>query len=502
MAIRLAGKLHGFVLVAGLRCLAAAALLAAFLLAPSPAPAQTTLPAEQNAPSLPIYPPSTADFDQMRQTRLIRILVPYSKTIYFLDKGAERGTAAELGRELENWLNKKYKTKSRRINVAFVPTARDQLLTALNDGRGDIVAANLTITPERAELVAFSSPLATSINEVLVTGPAAPPLKSLDDLAGRQIYVRRSSSYYTHLLALNADFTRRNLPEMVLIAADENLEDEDLLEMVNAGLLHYAVVDDLKAKIWARIFDKLVVRGDLAVNTGGEIAWAIRKNNPLLLAEVNDFIKAYDPKKSSFAAEVKRKYYGSTKIIKNAFSAQDRADYDRLIEFFKKYADQYSFDYLMIAAQGFQESRLKQSARSHMGAVGVMQMLPSTAADPTIGILGIETSAEKNIQAGMKYLRFLVETYLDDPAIDDANRTLMAFAAYNAGPGNLARFRKWAAKSGLNPNVWFFNVEEGAARIVGQETVTYVANIYKYYIAYLLLTERQMAAANAADSGP
>src|SRR5262249_15218102 len=167
----------------------------------------------------------------------------------------------------------------------------------------------------------------------------------------------------------------------------------------------------------------------------------------------------------------------------------------------KTYADQYDFDYLMLAAQGFQESRLKQSTKSHMGAVGVMQMLPSTAADPKIAVSGIESSAEKNIQAGTKYLRFLVDTYLNDPAIDQTNRTLMAFAAYNAGPGNLARFRKWAAKSGLNPNIWFFNVEEGAARIVGQETVTYVSNIYKYYIAYHLLTERE-AASKVADDGP
>ena len=168
-----------------------------------------------------------------------------------------------------------------------------------------------------------------------------------------------------------------------------------------------------------------------------------------------------------------------------------------LIEYFKKYAGQYSFDYLMIAAQGYQESQLKQATRSHMGAVGVMQMLPSTAADPKIGITGVDKSAQRNIEAGVKYLRLLVDTYLDDPAIDQTNKTLMAFAAYNAGPGNLARFRKWAAKSGLDPNVWFFNVEEGAARIVGQETVTYVGNIYKYYIAYRLLSEQRAAAANA-----
>ena len=156
---------------------------------------------------------------------------------------------------------------------------------------------------------------------------------------------------------------------------------------------------------------------------------------------------------------------------------------------FKKYGQQYDFDWLMIAAQGYQESQLDQSARSPRGAIGVMQLMPKTAADPTVGIPDIE-SVDNNIHAGVKYLRTLVDKYLDDPALDRKNRTLMAFAAYNAGPGNLRKFRKLAAESGLDPNVWFHNVEHAAAEIVGRETVQYVANIYKYYVAYRLATER------------
>jgi membrane-bound lytic murein transglycosylase MltF len=464
-------------------------LALALLVAPSPARAQSTLPADPTAMALPIYPPFTGDFDEMKKTRLVRILVPYSKTIYFIDKGAERGIAAEAGREFEAWLNKKYKTKSLKIRIAFVPVSRDRLLPALVEGRGDIVAASLTITPERLQTVDFADPWAKNVKEVVVTGPAAPSLASLDDLAGQQIMVRKSSSYYTHLLALNETLKAKGLAEVKLVPAEETLEDEDLLEMVNAGLLPMAVVDDYKAQIWAKILDKLKVRSDLAVNEGGQIAWAIRKNSPLLLAEVDEFVASHGLTSSSFGAEVKRKYYGSTKILKNSYAAQDRAEFRKLSEYFKKYASQYSFDYLMIAAQGYQESQLKQTTRSHMGAVGVMQMLPSTAADPKIGITGVDKSAQKNIEAGVKYLRLLVDTYLNDPAIDQTNKTLMAFAAYNAGPGNLARFRKWAKQSGLDPNVWFFNVEEGAARIVGQETVSYVGNIYKYYIAYRLAVE-------------
>jgi len=269
--------------------------------------------------------------------------------------------------------------------------------------------------------------------------------------------------------------------------------------MVNAGLLPFIVVDNHKAEFWAQIFSNLKVREDLAVNEGGEIAWAVRKNSPLLLKEINEFV-ARKNANLSFFNEVMRKYYTSTRILKNAYSPDSQAEYQRLIAFSKTYAGKYDFDYLMIAAQGFQESRLNQRARSQRGAVGIMQLLPSTAADPNIAIYGIDKDEERNIEAGIKYLCHLVDTYLDDPKLDQKNKTLMAFAAYNAGPGNLLRFRKWAASSGLDPDVWFFNVEEGAARIVGQETVQYVSNIYKYYVAYKLLTDHAAETQKAKEA--
>lgn len=476
---------------AGLCFLLLAVLLA--ILPASPAAAQTELPAlsEAEAPPLPVPDHWKGDFDGMKERRMVRILVPFSKTIYFLDKGAERGTAAETGRQFESCINTKYKTtRAKKIHVAFVPVGRDQLFKDLNEGLGDIIAASLTITAERRQIVDFGNPGLTNISQLIVTGPSAPVLTRLEDLAGQEIEVRKTSSYWTHLQALSDRFKAEGLKEITLVPADENLEDEDLLEMVNAELLPFTVVDSYKARLWVKIFPNLKLRTDLAINTGGEIAWAVRKNSPLLLAEINACQKKFGPN-SPFFGEVMRKYYGNSTIVKNAYSKENQTEFLRVIDIFKKYAGKYRFDYLMVAAQGFQESRLKQSARSPRGAVGVMQLLPSTAADPKIAITGIDQSADRNIEAGVKYLRHLVDVYLNDPALDEKNRTLMAFAAYNAGPGNLMRFRKWAAKSGLDPNIWFFNVEEGAARIVGPETDHYVSNIYKYYIAYRLLTERE-----------
>jgi membrane-bound lytic murein transglycosylase MltF len=430
------------------------------------------------------------DFDGMRERRRIRMLVPFSKTFFFVDRGGQHfGMTYEIGKAFEDWLNKKYKTKALRIDVVFLPVARDRLLGGLVDGTGDIAAGNLTITPEREKLVEFGNPFAADVAEVIVTGPQAPPLAALEDLAGQELFVRLSSSYFEHLKALNASFQSAGRPAIELSPLDEDLEDEDILEMVNAGLLPWAVIDEHKAKLWAEIFTDITVRSDLVVNTGGQIAWAMRKDSPLLRQEIDAFT-AEHKLGTAFGNTLKKKYFGSTKYVKRAITDEEMKKFEELAEIFRRYGDRYEFDYLMIAAQGYQESRLDQTARSPRGAVGIMQLLPSTAADPSVGIAQIGESAENNVHAGVKYLRLLVDKYLDDPALDDKNRTLMAFAAYNAGPGNLRKFRRLAEKSGLDPNVWFGNVEHAAAKIVGRETVQYVSNIYKYYIAYRLVSER------------
>jgi len=461
----------------------------------SPAPSDSLIP--ENATWF-------GDFDGMREQRQIRMLVPFSKTFYFIDRGGEQfGMTYEIGRTFEDWINKKYKTKSLRINVVFIPVSRDRLLTGLVDGLGDIAAGNLTITPERETLVEFANPFATGVKEVVVTGPEAPALTTVDDLAGQEVFVRPSSSYFEHLQAMSAGFEASGRAALVLSPLDEDLEDEDILEMVNAGLLPWAVVDEHKAVLWAEVFTDLAVRSDLAVNEGGQIAWAIRKNSPLLRQEIDEFTAKHKIG-TTFGNTLKKKYFGSTKYAKRATAQAEIEKFDHLVELFRTYGQRYGFDYLMLAAQGYQESRLDQSARSPRGAIGIMQLLPSTAADPSVAIAGIDESAENNVHAGVKYMRLLVDKYLDDPALDDKNRTLMAFAAYNAGPGNLRKFRRLAEKSGLDPNVWFHNVEHAAAKVVGRETVQYVSNIYKYYIAYNLalkrVAERSVAKEAVGDS--
>ena len=438
------------------------------------------------------------DFPDMLKRRTLRILVPYSKTLFFVDRGRQMGVSAEFGRALQDWLNARYKSQKLRIRVTFLPTARDRLLDALNEGKGDAVAANLTITGNRRDSIDFVDPWLKHVREIIVAGPAAPKLVSIEDLAGREIHVRRSSSYADHLARLSDTFVARGLKSIVVLPIDENLEDEDLIEMVNAGLLPYIVVDDTKATIWTRVFPNAIPRPDLVVSLGGEVAWAIRKNSPELKAELNAFFSTHLAG-SSFGATILKRYFTDKRVVKNALAETEAKKFVAVMDLFRRYGAQYNLDYLMIAAQGYQESQLEQSRRSASGAVGLMQIKPSTAAGKPIGILGVAKDPDRNVHAGCAYLRHLADTYLSDPAIDPVNRTLMSFAAYNAGPRNLAKFRAYARRAGFDPNVWFNNVELGAAKIAGQETVQYVDHIYMYYIAYQLAITRLEADRKAHD---
>ena len=451
----------------------------------APAAAETDSAPER---SLLEIKPWVGDFDGMAKRRIIRALVVYSKTFYFLDKGRQRGATYELLKQFEKLVNQKLKTKTLKLRVLFIPVRRDQLIPWLVDGRGDIAAANLTITPQRQNQVDFSDPLISGVRELLVSGPAAAPVKNLEDLAGKEIHVRPSSSYYESLTQLNESFRQTGKPKINLIAADETFEDEDLLEMVNAGLIPMIVMDSHKAHFWEQIFDNIKVHPTIAVRNGGEIAWCFRKDSPKLKAVVNEFVKGH--KKGTLLGNIiLKRYLRDTKYVQNSLSQKELDKFEAMLALFEKYAGQYNFDYLMVSAQAYQESGLDQKKRSPAGAVGVMQLLPTTAADPNVGIPDIE-KLEKNIHAGTKYLRFIVDRYYKDEPMDDVNRMLFAFASYNAGPARVSDLRKKTAEMGLNPNVWFHNVEVAAAKNIGRETVQYVSNIYKYYIAYRMIIDQ------------
>jgi len=430
--------------------------------------------------------PFTGDFDELVKKRAIRAGVTFTRTHYFVDQGQERGLAFESLKAFENDLNTDLKTGNLKINVVMIPMSREQLYPALVSGKIDLVAAMVTVTPEREKLVAFSTPTRTDVSEVVVTGPGAPPIATLDDLSGKEVFVRKGSIYDESLASLNARLKASGKPPVVIDVAPDVLEDEDVLEMVNAGLAPITVVDDYMAEFWGKVLPQITVRKDLAVRTGGNLAVAFRKENPKLRATVDAWIAKHG-KGDGFRNTVERRYLQNVKYAKNAAAESERKKLAAVIELFKKYGAEYKLDYLLMAAQGYQESTLDHSVRSPVGAIGVMQVMPPTGKELKVGDI---TELEPNVHAGVKYMRFMMDQYFANEPMDDLNKALMTFASYNAGPGRVRQLRRETEKRGLNPNVWFGNVERVASERIGRETVTYVSNIFKYYVAYRLLTEQ------------
>ena len=431
----------------------------------------------------------TDDLPGIKKRKVIRALVTYSLTDFFFTKnGTPKGLQVDLLNEYEKLLNKGIKRETDRVKVHYIPTSFDRLIPDLLDGKGDIAAALLTVTPERKDKISFITTQQQKVQELLVTHKSIDDIQTLEDLSGREVYVLKGSSYAEHLRGLNQQLRKQKLQPIKIIEADSHLLSEDILELVNSGVVKITVVDDYKARVWAKVLPGIRVLDGLAIKQGTSVGWAIRQDNPKLKQSFDTFVKKV--KKGTLLGNMLfNRYYKKTKWIRNPNAESERKKLLTLIELFKKYGGRYDFDYLAIAAQGYQESRLDQSKRSHRGAVGIMQLLPSTAADKKVNIPDIEKE-ENNIHAGMKYMAFLRDRYFSDPQLSREDRMAFTWAAYNAGPAKVSKMRSLAKEMGLDPNVWHANVELAAGKVVGRETIKYVSNIFKYYIAYSLLRDQ------------
>ncbi len=424
----------------------------------------------------------TEDLDALLKRKYVRVLTTYNRTNFFLDHGKLRGFEYALLRQYQKALNKGVTRRELQIVFEFIPVARDRLIPDLVDGSGDIAAAGLTVTPERLKLVDFTQPYLTGIDEVLVTHKAAVPIQDVTALSGNSVFVRRSSSYYESLLDLNRQLVAQGLPPVKIVPADENLETEDILELVNSGAIARTVCDSHIAAAWADVLTDIRVIGHVTFRKGGDIAWAVRKTSPALKTSLDRFAKTHR-KGTRLGNIFFKRYYQNTTWIKNPLAGGAGKKFAAYAPLFKKYASRYGFDWRLIGAMAFQESGFDHSKVSPQGAVGLMQVRPATAADPKVGIPDI-SSVENNIQAAVKYLKFLKDQYFDDAAIRPRDQVRFSLAAYNAGPVRMHRARKKAERMHLNPNRWFRNVEMAMLKIVGQETVRYVSNINKYYVIY------------------
>ena len=424
----------------------------------------------------------TGDLPGMIERRYIRILTTVNQTNFFLDGVKPHGFEYSLLREYEKTLNKGNSRRKLRITFEFIPVPRDRLLENLVAGYGDIAAAGLTVTPLRNKKVDFTEPYLTNISELLVTHKDVEPVLDRNDMSGREVFIRKSSSYYESLTALNNLFEMKGKIPVKIIEADENLETEDILEMVNSGAVKMTICDSHIAEVWSKVLPDIKVYENIVFRRGGNIAWAIRKGSPVLKENINQFMGKH--KIGTLMGNIFfERYYKEMKWIKNPLRGKYAEKIKEYRPIFEKYAYEYNFDWRLILSMAFQESRLNHNKKSTRGAVGIMQIRPSTARDPKIGIKDI-TDLESNIHAAVKYLAFIRERYFSDESIRPRDRVRFALAAYNAGPAKINRARRISKNMNLNPDQWFRNVELAVLRTVGQETVKYVSNINKYYVIY------------------
>jgi len=431
--------------------------------------------------------PWTGDLPEMAQRRVVRLLTVHEPMFFGFDGHRQVGIVAEAAADLEKFLNQRLDRQHLRVVVIVQPVTRDLLIPFLEQGRGDVAAAGLTITPERLARVDFSRPVASGVSEIVVTGPGtevAVP-ERLEELGALELHVRPSSSYWESLQALDSELRRQGRPPLNLVPVDEVIDAEDLLEQVNAGNSPATVVDAYQAEFWAKIFPDLVLHPELAVRTGGEIGWAVRKNSPVLRQAINDFTR--QRRQGTLTGNILlRRYAEDTTRVQRVRRAEHSQTLIRLRKSFQAHAATYDLDWVLLAAQAFQESRLGADTENNHGAVGIMQIKPASAAEA--GVQDVTTD-DGNIEGGAAYLRLLIDRYFDDPGLDPTIRQLFAVAGYNAGPARIRDLRRRTAAAGLDPDRWFDNVEVLVAREVGRETVRYVSNIMKYYVTFTLMLE-------------
>mgnify|MGYP006281442029 CR=1 FL=1 len=466
---------------------------------PPAAPAPAAAPPAIGDPELEAF---TGDLDAIRERGVLRALVTPSRTDFFVADGEIRGIQAELLRRFATGLAEAG-GPGPRLRLKYVPVPFEELVPALEAGRGDIAAAFLTPTTERLERIVVATDFRRSASEILVTHAAAPVPASLDDLAGRTIVVLAGSSYHEHLLGLSERLVARGLDAIDVQTADGRLYTEDILELVNAGAVAMTVADDYKAALWARVLPDLRLHEGLAITEDNPLGWGLRRDASGLRSAVADF--AREVRQGSLVGNVLfTRYFERETFVGNPLAPADRDRLEELLPLFRRYGERYGIDPLALAAQAYRESRFDHGARSDAGAVGIMQLLPSTARDPNVGIEDIG-GLEANIHAGARYLAFLRDRYFSDPALDPWDRRAFAWAAYNAGPRAIARARAGAERSGLDRDVWFGETELAVGRTIGREPVRYVADIEKYYLAYRLARREEAARearVRASGAGP
>ncbi|MCB5358830.1 transporter substrate-binding domain-containing protein [Vibrio lentus] len=425
------------------------------------------------------------DFDVLQKKGVVRVLVSGDVGFYHIENGKPKGILAEQ----IHYFQRTLKVRDPLLRVQVIPVERSELLSALNQGRGDIAVANLTVTKEREQLVDFSIPIRSDIDELLVTNHSTPLITDITQLQGKEVWLKQNSSYISSVHTVNKQLEQNGMVPIYIHLLNNNIQDLELLDLIKRGKITATIVDSHKLELWGNLEQDIRIHRDLAFRHNADIAWAIRKNNPQLKAQIDQYLQ--DSKQGTLLGNViDNRYLESISWMNRASNALQNEEREKLEELFVAYGEKYEINWLILLAMAFQESGLDNTKISHRGAVGIMQVMPKTARDWYVDIDDVY-DLESNIHAGSKYLRFIYDRYFDLPELSDIDKIHFSLAAYNAGPAKIRRMRVLAAKQGFDPNKWFNHVEIIARKNISQEPVKYVANINRYFTIYQRLDEFQ-----------
>lgn len=421
------------------------------------------------------------DLPEMVKNKKIRVLTTYTFSNYFVYQGKAFGYEHSLMEEYKKFLNKG-KRRVDHVDFYYFPLPYDLLVSAMNNGYGDIVAANLSIIPERSLEVDFTDPYQWNIKEVLVTHTSIDGIQKIEDLSGRKVHVREDSSYHYSLNRLNEQLKEKKLDPVKIMTLPGLINTGEIIELLSSNVIDITVADSHLASIGEELLPDVKIHDRIVFNDNVRFGWMVRKNNPELKASLNQFIKTI--KKGTLLGNIYfKRYFKENPWAREALKREDLGKFSKYAPLFKKYGEMYGIDWMLVEAQAFQESGLNPDVRSRAGAVGLMQLLPSTA--KYMGIKNIQTT-ENNVHAGVKYLKFLMDKYFPEEKYSPTERLRFALATYNAGPGNIQRSLRKTAALGYDTTKWFGNAEMGTMQQVGLEPVHYVRSINKYYLSFLI----------------
>ncbi|SDH46363.1 MltF family protein [Pseudomonas panipatensis] len=418
------------------------------------------------------------DLAAIRGDGVLRVLVNQSRNSFGQIKGEQIGIEYNRLRAFEQYLNDGAPGR-KPLTLKFIPKAKDQLLAALQRGEGDLVAPGELLSALDGQNVSASLPWRQDVPLVLVSRQGSRRYSHLEQMAGRTIALPAGSAAGDAIRQVNERLAQRRLAPLSIEWVDPSLAVEDVLEMVQAGIFAFTVVEQPIAERWAKVFPKIRVDRHLVLDNRQSMTWYVRRDAPMLHASVDRFLKEYRAPADQDGAF--QRIYRHAYQVRNPLESGDRKRLEAVRPTLQRYAEQYRIDWLALAAVAFKESNLDAGAQGASGATGLMQVTPAAAR--SVGVGSVQQK-ENNVQAASKYLAMLRRDYFNSPRMDERERLAFILAAYNVGAERVQGLRAEARRRGLNPNRWFFQVERVAASELGMGVVNYVSSINKYYLAY------------------